>query len=124
MNVHMYNKNEFSQTGNAAASAVRHAGSILTHQGFHFQKAVLPYYCEYFLITEVLQPPHPYLEIPLSSLTGQQQAEGGSTRWGRAVCGLRSPLKRYLSDVEVKLHNMHMHDQVFITNNDEHVEEI
>ena len=30
----------------------------------------------------------------------------------------------YLSDVEVKLHNMHMHDQVFITNNDEHVEEI
>ena len=51
-----------------------------------------------------------------------QQAEGGSTRWGRAVCGLRSPLKRYLSDVEVKLHNMHMHDQVFITNNDEHVE--
>ena len=45
-------------------------------------------------------------------------------RWGRAVCGLRSPLKRYLSDVEVKLHNMHMHDQVFLTNNDEHVEEI
>ena len=32
--------------------------------------------------------------------------------------------ERYLSDVEVKLHNMHMHDQVFITNNDEHVEEI
>ena len=55
---------------------------------------------------------------------GCKQAEGGSTRWGRAVCGLRSPLKRYLSDVEVKLHNMHMHDQVFITNNDEHVEEI
>ena len=32
--------------------------------------------------------------------------------------------ERCLSDVEVKLHNMHMHDQVFITNNDEHVEEI
>ena len=30
----------------------------------------------------------------------------------------------YLSDVEVKLHNVHMHDQVFITKNDEHVEEI
>ena len=30
----------------------------------------------------------------------------------------------YLSDVEVKLRNMHMHDQVFITKNDEHVEEI
>ena len=32
--------------------------------------------------------------------------------------------ERYLSDVEVKLHNMHMHDQVFITNNGEHVEKI
>ena len=30
----------------------------------------------------------------------------------------------YLSDVEVRLHNMHMHDQVFITKNGEHVEEI
>ena len=32
--------------------------------------------------------------------------------------------ERYLSDVEVKLHNMHVHDQVFITKNDEHVEDI
>ena len=32
--------------------------------------------------------------------------------------------ERYLSDVEVKLHNMYMLDQVFITNNDEYVEEI
>ena len=30
----------------------------------------------------------------------------------------------YVSDVEVQLHNMHMPDQVFITRNDEHVEEI
>ena len=30
----------------------------------------------------------------------------------------------YLSDVEVRLHNVHMHDQVLITKNDEHVEEI
>ena len=30
----------------------------------------------------------------------------------------------YLSDAEVRLHNMHVHDQVFITKNDEHVEEI
>ena len=30
----------------------------------------------------------------------------------------------YMSDVEVRLHNMHAHDQVFITKNDEHVEEI
>ena len=27
-----------------------------------------------------------------------------------------------LSDVEVGLHNMHVHDQVFITKNHEHVE--
>ena len=32
--------------------------------------------------------------------------------------------ERYLSDVEVRLHNVHVHDQVFITKNDEHVEEI
>ena len=30
----------------------------------------------------------------------------------------------YASDVEVRLHNMHVHDQVFITKNDEHVGEI
>ena len=30
----------------------------------------------------------------------------------------------YLSDVEVRLHNVHVHDHVFITKNDEHVEEI
>ena len=27
------------------------------------------------------------------ALEQEEQAEGGSTRWGRAVCGLRSPLK-------------------------------
>ena len=30
----------------------------------------------------------------------------------------------YLSDVEVRLHNMHVHDQIFLTQNDEYVEEI
>ena len=32
--------------------------------------------------------------------------------------------KGYISDVEVGLHNMHVHDQVFIAKNDGHVEEI
>ena len=32
--------------------------------------------------------------------------------------------EEYLSDVEVRLHNIHVHDQIFITKNDEHVEEI
>ena len=30
----------------------------------------------------------------------------------------------YLSDDEFRLHVMHVHDHVFITKNDEHVEEI
>ena len=30
----------------------------------------------------------------------------------------------YLSDDEFRLHNMHVHDQLLITKNDEHVEEI
>ena len=30
----------------------------------------------------------------------------------------------YVSHVEVRLHNMHVHDQVFITKNDDHVGEI
>ena len=30
----------------------------------------------------------------------------------------------YLSDDEFRLHDIHVHDQVFITKNDEHVEEI
>ena len=30
----------------------------------------------------------------------------------------------YMSDVEVRLHNMHVYDQVFIAKNDEHVGEI
>ena len=30
----------------------------------------------------------------------------------------------YLSDVEVRLHNVHVHDQLLITKNYEHVEEI
>ena len=32
--------------------------------------------------------------------------------------------ERYLSDAEVRLHNMHVHDWVFITKSDEHVEKI
>ena len=43
---------------------------------------------------------------------------------GKGSVGAVIASERYLSDVEVKLHNMHVHDQVFITNNDEHVEEI
>ena len=37
---------------------------------------------------------------------------------------VRIAYERYLSDVEVKLHNMHVQEQEFITKNDEHFEEI
>ena len=30
----------------------------------------------------------------------------------------------YLSDVDVRLHNVHVHEKVFITKNDQHVEDI
>ena len=49
---------------------------------------------------------------------------GGLDEMGKGSVRAAIASERYLSDVEVKLHNMHMHDQVFITNNDEHVEEI
>ena len=39
---------------------------------------------------------------------------------------VRAPIasEGYLSDDEFRLHDMHVHDQVIITKNDEHVEEI
>jgi hypothetical protein len=53
-----------------------------------------------------------------------QTSGGGLHEMGKGSVRAAIASERYLSDVEVKLHNMHMHDQVFITNNDEHVEEI
>ena len=47
---------------------------------------------------------------------------GGAPRDGEGQCAIAS--EGYLSDVEVRLHNVHMHDQVLITKKDEHVEEI
>ena len=53
-----------------------------------------------------------------------QTSGGGLHEIGKGSVRAAIASERYLSDVEVQLHNMHMHDQVFITNNDEHVEEI
>ena len=49
---------------------------------------------------------------------------GGLHEMGKGSVRAAIASERYLSDVEVKLHNVHMHDQVFITNNGEHVEKI
>ena len=54
--------------------------------------------------------------ILFRSGTGPQRA--------RQVLPTQVASEGYLSDAEVRLHNMHVHDQVFITKNDEHVGEI
>ena len=64
----------------------------------------------------------PKLGLALSSAF--RTSGGGLHERGKGSVRAAIASERYLSDVEVKLHNMHMHDQVFITNNDEHVEEI
>ena len=43
---------------------------------------------------------------------------------GKSVVRAAMASEGYLSDDEFRMHNMHMHDQVFITKNDEHIEEI
>ena len=54
----------------------------------------------------------------------KQTSGGGLHEMGKGSVRAVIASEGYLSDVEVKLHNMHMHDQGFITKNDEHVEEI
>ena len=58
----------------------------------------------------------------LRVILGLEQAGGGAPRDGEGQCAIAS--EGYLSGVEVRLHNMHVHDQVLITKNDENVEEI
>ena len=49
----------------------------------------------------------------------------GAQRDGEGQCAaFFSASEGYVSDVEVRLHDMHVHDQVFITKNDEHFGEI
>ena len=49
---------------------------------------------------------------------------GGLHEMGKGNVRAAIASEGYISDVEVRLHNMHVHDQVFITKNDGHVEEI
>ena len=48
----------------------------------------------------------------------------GAPRDGEGQCAGCDASEGYVSDVEVRLHDVHVHDQVFITKNDEHFEEI
>ena len=43
---------------------------------------------------------------------------------GKGIVRAAIASEGYLSDDEFTLHDMHVHDQLFITKNDEHVEEI
>ena len=53
-----------------------------------------------------------------------EQAGGGLHEMGKGSVRAAIASEGYLSDMRVRLHNVHVHDQVFITKNDEHVEEI
>ena len=55
---------------------------------------------------------------------GSRTSGRGLHEMGKGSVRAAIASERYLSDVEVKLHNMHVQDQVFITKNDEHVDEI
>ena len=48
----------------------------------------------------------------------------GAPRDGEGLCAGCDASEGYVSEVEVRLHDMHVHDQVFITKNDEHFGEI
>ena len=56
--------------------------------------------------------------------TGNTTSGRGLHEMGKGSVRAAIASEMYLSDVEVKLHNIHLQDQVFITTNDEHVEEI
>ena len=56
-------------------------------------------------------------DFKLTSGGGLHEIGKGSVRAAIASEG-------YLSDAEVRLHNMHVHDQLLIAKDDEHVEEI
>ena len=49
---------------------------------------------------------------------------GGLHEMGKGSVRAAIASEGYLSDDEFRLHDMHVHYQVFITKNDEHVEEI
>ena len=49
---------------------------------------------------------------------------GGLHEMGKGSDRAAIASEKYLSDYEVRLHDMLVHDQVFMIKNDEHVEEI
>ena len=49
---------------------------------------------------------------------------GGLHEMGKGSVRAAIASEGYLSDDEFRLHDMHVHDQLFIAKNDEHVEEI
>ena len=55
---------------------------------------------------------------------GEVNKRRGAPRDGEGRCAGCDASEENVSDVEVRLHDMHVHDQVFITKNDEHFEEI
>ena len=56
--------------------------------------------------------------------TFTQTSGGGLHEMGKGSVRCVIASEGYLSDDEFRLHDMHLHDHVFITKKDEHVEEI
>ena len=54
----------------------------------------------------------------------KQTSGGGLHELGKGSVRAAIASEGYLSDDEFRLHDMHVHDQVFMTKNAEHVEEI
>ena len=55
---------------------------------------------------------------------GMITSGGGLHEMGKGSVRAAIASEGYLSDDEFRLHDMHVHDQLFIAKNDEHVEEI
>ena len=64
------------------------------------------------------------LDYAFLNLKNRFNKRRGAPRDGEGRCAGCDASEGNVSDVEVRLHDMHVHDQLFITKNDEHFEEI
>ena len=62
--------------------------------------------------------------MPLSLRFLHETSGGGLHEMGKGSVRAAIASEGYLSDNQFRLHDMHVHDQLFITKNDAHVEEI
>ena len=83
---------------------------------------VLTAYVRFLLLLIHVCPIFVYGNAPCRS--SPETSGGGLHEMGKGSVRAAIASEGYLSDDEFRLHNMHVHDQLLITKNDEHVEEI